>query len=309
MKKFLLTTTAIVAFATHLQLARAAEVEPIGSMDYRETFMSFEGGLVFDASPANSDFDNDSDKLGTLASLQPGDWGGQGRFELGQQLSNNWDFKITAASTFLSHNDEKESVDTSTSTGVAEASQKTSFRTFDVEVGFQTDGFGSIDARLFAGARAMHSTTELDWNFEGDVIKLGDTTEHGEFRDDVWAIGPRVGVDLAVPLNSTSVSLVGSASGSLLYGNGRSQYDYDGDDRGEHTDWSDSEKIWNVEVMAGVALDIDDNAALTIGYRAARFADLVAERSEIQSDGNFDKGGTSDLVVHGPFARLAIEIP
>ena len=61
--------------------------------------------------------------------------------------------------------------------------------------------------------------------------------------------------------------------------------------------------------MAGMAFVVGDNATLTIGYRAAQFGDLMADRSDIDNDGPFSDDGPSDLLVNGPFARLTIEIP
>jgi hypothetical protein len=309
MRMFLLSTTVMVALATQLQLARAADIEPIGNLDRPTTFISFEGGTLFDTSPTNASFDEDNDKLGALGSLQPGDWGQNGRFDLGQQLTEDWDFKIAAALTFLGDDSEGAIVDNSSSAGFAEAAQKTSFQTLDVEIGYQIDALGAIDTRVFAGARALHSTTQLEWNFEGEVDKLGDITEGGDFSDEVWSIGPRIGIDVAVPLNSTKVSLVGSASGSLLFGSVGSQYSFDGDSTDQLTDWSDSQTLWNLEGMAGVSFGVGGNADLTIGYRAAQFGGLITDRSDIDSDGGFSEDGRSDLLVHGPFARLTVEIP
>jgi opacity protein-like surface antigen len=293
MKKLLLTTTSIVAFSAHMQLSRAADIGAVGNVGFPITYISFEGSVMFDASPSNMSFDEDDWKLGDLDSLQPGDWGGFGRFELGQRLSSEWDYKVGVAAVFLGED--------SSSDDDAEASQKTSLQTLDVEIGYFPNDIGALQTRIFGGLRGLHSASKADWFHDGpDRI--------GEFDDEVYAIGPRIGVDLLLPLNSTDISLVGSASGSVLLGNTESSYNYYRVSS-ELTRWSDSETIWNVEVMAGVALDIDENAALTLGYRAAQFGGLVDERSHIQSDGDFDKGGTSDLLVHGPFARLTIEIP
>lgn len=298
LKKLLLTTTSIVAFAAHIQLAHAADIEPVGNVDYPVAFISFEGGVVFDASPANMSFKDDDSKLGDLDSLQPGDWGGQVRFELGQRLNTEWDYRVSIAAVLLGED--------SSSNGDAEANQKTSLQTLDVEIGYLPNDIGALQTRIFGGLRGLHSASEADWSYDGpDKI--------GEFDDEVYAIGPRIGVDLLLPLNSTDISLVGSASGSVLFGSMESSYNYDGnglDSIGsELTRWSESETIWNVEAMAGVAFGVGDNAALTIGYRAAQFGGLMADRSDIDNDGPFSDDGRSDLLVHGPFARLTVEIP
>ena len=128
MKKFLWTTISIVAFSAHMQLSCAADVGAVGNVGYPTTFISFEGGVMFDASPSNMSFDGDDSKLGDLGSLQPGDWGGFGRFELGQRLNTEWDYRVSSAAVLLGED--------SSSDDDAEASQKTSLQTLDVEIGY-----------------------------------------------------------------------------------------------------------------------------------------------------------------------------
>ena len=296
-RQYFLTSTAIIALAVSFELAEpahASDIEPVGNLDLPTAYISFEGGIFFDASSSNIRFDKDDSKLGDLGSLQPGDWGGQGRFELGQQLNNDWDYRVGISAVFLSE-------DTS-SHNEAEASQKTDLQTLDLEVGYRPEDVGPVQSRLFAGLRGLHSSTEADWSYDGANDKVG------EFNDDVYAIGPRVGADLLIPLNSSDVALVGSASGALLFGNVESSYDYRG--RGsELTRWSNSETIWNVDAMAGVSFGIGETANLTLGYRASRYWGLMSDRSDIQADGDFSKDGRSDLLVHGPFARLTVAVP
>lgn len=294
MKKFLLTTTAIIALATQIKLVRAADIDPVGNMDFPTTFLSFEGGVMFDASPSDVSFDEDDAKLGDLGSLQPGDWGGYGRVELGQRMSADWDYKVGVAAVFLSED--------SVSGEDAEATQKTSLQILDAEIGFHPKDIGAIQPRLFAGIRGLHSISETHWA-KDDHIKLG------EFDDDVFAIGPRIGLDLVIPLDSTNLSLVGSASGSVLFGSVDSSYNYTNKGSDDLTRWNASQTIWNLEGMAGVSLDVGESADLTLGYRAAQFSGLMSDRSDIDKNGDFSEGGTSDLLVHGPFARLTVSIP
>jgi len=86
-------------------------------------------------------------------------------------------------------------------------------------------------------------------------------------------------------------------------------YNYDGAGVSELTRWSETETIWNVEGMAGVSFGIGENADLTLGYRAALFSGLMSDRSDVEWGGDFSDDGRSDLLVHGPFARLIVEIP
>jgi hypothetical protein len=60
--------------------------------------------------------------------------------------------------------------------------------------------------------------------------------------------------------------------------------------------------------MAGLSMAISEGANLTLGYRAAEFGGLVNERAKLGGL-TFTGKGQSDLLVHGPFARLTMELP
>lgn len=310
MRKALLATTAILALFAHAKLAMAADADSVGYVDYPTAFLSFEGGVVIDSSPANTEFAVDDEKLGVLDSLQPGDWGGEVRVEMGQRLDSHWDYKVGLAAIFLNEDQTSGHVDFGLGPGHSEASQKTSLQIIDAEVGYRPDDMGQIQARLFAGVRGLLAQTENDWSYNDGASNTGTDDKMGEFDDNVYAIGPRIGVDLVVPVESSGISLVGSASGSVLFGSVESDYAYRNDSGGSSfTSTSDSQTIWNVEGMAGVSFDVGEHADLILGYRAAEFGGLMVDRSDIDSSGNFSDDGTSNLLVHGPFARLTVEIP
>lgn len=294
MKKLLFATTAIVAFAAQVQFGQAADAGPSGYVDFPTAYISFEAGYDFNASSENVDFEDDDDKLGDLNSLQPGDGGWQGRVALGQRLNEDWDYRVSLSAVVLGADDAQD--------GEAEASQSASLQTLDLEVGYHPADLGALEARLFAGIRGLHAQSETNW--QADSSKLG------QFEDRVYALGPRIGMDLAVPLDTHAIALVGSVSGSVLFGSVQSDESYSG---GFFDDYdissSDSQTIWNVEGMAGVSFGIGESADLTLGYRAAQFSGLMVDRSDVDKAGDFSDSGQSDLLLHGPFARLTVEIP
>ncbi|MCA3574000.1 MAG: hypothetical protein IOC86_08780 [Aestuariivirga sp.] len=296
MRRFLLATTAIAALAAHVQMAQAADAT--GYADYPSAFISFEGGYYFNASQENVDFDDDDSELGNLDSLRPGGNGWQGRFELGQRLNETWDFKIGLSAIALG------SDSTDDNDARSDASQDMDLQILDLEAGYHLGGMDSVEARLFAGVRGLHARSQTSWHAdEGDKL--------GEFDDEVYALGPRVGVDLAVPMDTHDIALVGSVSGSLLFGTVDSEASYRGDPifNDYDTDTTDTQTLWNVEGMAGVAFGIGERADLTLGYRVAQFGDLAVDRSDVDKAGDFSANGESDLLLHGPFARLTVEIP
>ena len=296
MRRFLLTTTAIAALAAHVHLAQAADAT--GYADFPSAFISFEGGYLFNSSPRNVAFDSNDSELGSLDSLRPGENGWQGRFEFGQRVSETWDYKIGLSAIALG------SDSTDDNGARSEASQDMDLQILDLEAGYHLGGMDSVEARLFAGVRGLHARSQASWQAD-DGDKLG------EFDDEVYALGPRLGVDLAVPMNTHDIALVGSVSGSLLFGKIDSEESYRGDPlfTDYDIDTSDTQTLWNVEGMAGVAFGIGERADLTLGYRVAQFGDLAVDRSDIDKTGDFSANGQSDLLLHGPFARLTVEIP
>lgn len=323
MRRFLLTTSALVALVTASSLANAADPEAQGYFDYPTTFISFEGGYFFNASPENASFgsgySSDADKLGSLDSLKPGAGGAQGRFELGQRLDDTWDFKVGLG--MITQREDTSDTNFSVKpipsellvvSGTASAAQKIDMQIADIEVGYRPDDLGSLQTRLFGGFRGLHAQTELTLegtsNFSlgtfNGADKLGGGFD-GQATDDVFVLGPRVGVDLALPVNGHDVALVGSASGSVLFGTVESSTGWAGGSESS----SDSLTVWNVEGMAGMSVGIGERANLTFGYRVAEFGGLTVDRSDVDKMGDFSGDGQSDLLLHGPFARVTIEIP
>lgn len=313
-KRFLLASTALVAFAAHMHFAQAAEAESVGYVDLPTTFLSFEGGVLFNASPSSTHFDEDDEKLGDLGSLGSGDPGWQGRFELGQRLNDQWDYKVGIAALSIPQGTSHDAISTDDAVGDARASQTTSLQLIDAEIGYRPQDIGILQTRLLAGVRGLHSSTRTNWDYQSQGSEVFDKL--GEFDDEVYAIGPRVGIDLTVPMAETGISLVGSASGSVLFGSIASSYRYEGFGSvlGPSDDYIssktiDNQAIWNVEGMAGLSFDLGETADLTLGYRAAQFDGLMVDRSDIDKTGDFSADGNSSLLVHGPFARLTVAIP
>ena len=292
--------------------ARAADVEALGSLG-PTTYLSFEGGYLFNSSPSNIHFDPDDDKLGNLDSLKPGDDGAQFRFELGQVFDSGWDYKVALGAIMLS--DDKTSADYDIDLpfplpdleGTSTGKQDLSLGIADFEMGFRPDvSADGLDVRLFGGVRVIHASNEGQWQTSDEVDKLG------AYDDSTWAVGPRLGLDATMPIDDQhQLSLVGSLSGSVLFGK-RST-----DERLETfigfpltADSSESVTIWNVDAMAGLQMPVGERASLTFGYKAQQYWNLVAGRTDAQSFfGDYESDGEKDVLVHGPFLNLTVAIP
>jgi hypothetical protein len=293
MTSSLLRSTAIILFLACVPAAGArAESDVGGYFDQPTAFVTLEGGYALNASDANARFVPDVDKLGDfheLDPLHPGNDGWHGKAEIGQSISADWDFKVSLSALVLG-------IDASDSGFASSAKQDFGLHTLDVELGYHPNSLGPVDARIFAGLRGLRSQTDMVM-----VSKLG---SGGSVSDRVTAAGPRLGLDISVPLNESSVALVGSVSGAILLGG------IDTDIASGPTEYHDSDRkaVWNVEGMAGLSVDIGEGANLTLGYRAAEFGGLVNDRSDIDKLGSFSDNGTSDVIVHGPFARMTVEL-
>lgn len=293
MKALLMVTTAIVVISAAPIPLHAADVG--GPESGVSTILSFEGGYFFNASPRNAYFDPSDLILDSLSPLQPGAGGGQGRVELGQRLNRSWDYKFGLSAIIAGDDESSSSVDRTT------ASQSLAMQIVDGEVGYHLGALDSADLRLFAGLRGLHATNDLAWEEAG-------TNRGASFDDSVSALGPRLGVDLMLPFGGDRFALVGSAAGSVLFGSMESTIATSRNDPAP-AEIQDDRTIWNVEAMAGVSMALGANAGLTLGYRAAEFSNLVEDRSDLDKYGNFSDDGSSSVLLHGPFARLTVEIP
>jgi hypothetical protein len=183
----------------------------------------------------------------------------------------------------------------------------------DVDVGFRPEMSSQLDVRLFGGVRGMVAANDASWNVSGIVSD----DKFGQFDDETWAIGPRVGVDLFMPIESErGIGLVGSLSGAALFGKRSTDYDYYALDFSTpditvntiKDSFSESATIWNVDAMAGVSVPLTEGATLTLGYKAQSFQNLVAKRSDVNSDGSYSDDGDGDVLIHGPFVKLTVPL-
>ncbi len=312
MRRGLLSSCGYLVLMLAASNLHAADADLQGPSLGPTTYITFEGGYLFDDSPTNADYDNDDAKLGDLDSLRPGDDGGQFRFAIGQVFDSGWDYKVALSAILLSKDKSSADYDVDLpfplpdAEGTAKAEQDLTIGIADVELGYRPDhDMGGMNLRVFGGVRGIYSSTERQ--FETDD-KFGDIT--GSYEDQLFAGGPRIGLDLMLPVSEPhQIAFVGSVSGSVLFGDRSVDEELETIAGSFPNDFSDSEIIWNVEAMAGVQVAVGERAALTIGYRGQQFGDLVAKRSDIDKGGDYDQDGSGNVLLHGPFAGLTVEIP
>ncbi|MBC8036712.1 MAG: hypothetical protein H7X89_05800 [Rhizobiales bacterium] len=271
------------------------------------TYLSFEGGYLFSDGDHNVHFDPSTDKLGNLDPLRPGGDGGQFRFELGQVFDSGWDYKVAVGAILLGNDKSSSDYDFAPGpVGTSTAKEDLTIGIVDLELGFHPEAdLGGLDLRVFGGVRAIHASNEATFQTSDNF-----DDKAGTYEDDVVAGGPRIGLDLTMPVSDQhQIALVGSLSGSVLFGERSSDEKLQNGIGTFENDFSESETVWNVDAMAGFQMAVGERAALTIGYKGQQFGDLAAARSDVEKTGDYDRNGSKDVLVHGPFAKLTVAIP
>lgn len=302
-RRRLLTSCSLVALAVSLSLALGGSADAAdmtaesfeGAFAGATTTISVEGGILYNQSGSNLGFDP-NDKLGDLEDLDPGDDGWHSRVDLTRTIDPMWD--MSAGLGVLGFNKSKDSFfDVNAEQGLV-------IGLADVAVGFHAETDSSVDLRLFGGFRGLYASNEVYWEDIGDE-------KDGTFDDETWSLGPRAGVDLTVPVDTSGASFVGSLSAAALFGTRQSDFDFVNNatpTESFSTSGSEFTTIWNFEAMAGLNTPLGNNAHLTAGYRVQSFHNLVADRSDVSDDGSYVDGGDRDLIVHGPFVTLSVTL-
>lgn len=245
---------------------RAARLGPVVEF-------GLEGGFMFNESDTTAGFD-DSDKYGDLSDLVAGEEGTyfalSGRFHLDES------FAIDGAltSTFL-HEDNSSAIGQSASNGL-------DYQTLDVSLVYK---LGS-DFALFGGVRGLHADNEI----EAFGFFASDTID-----SNVWMAGPRLGAEMDLQFGDFPIGVVGSVSGSVLFGSI--------DVEGSYPGMSEGATSYNLEGSLALSYEVADGVRLQAGYRAQQFWNLAPQFDEIDTSG-YDYGGEGDVLVHGPFAKV-----
>jgi hypothetical protein len=287
--------------------AKAADVSPDEMTEepvLGGPYFSVTGAFLFNESDENLSFDAEDDKVGDLEALQPGDDGWLAGVALGAPIDPTWDWKISGHAVWLS-DDEGSSLIPNEADSDQFASNDLDYQYADVELGYRA----APNFRLFGGVRFLHAENDIHYDYL-DEGKIG-TYDH---ENEVFAIGPRIGVNAEFPLGDTGLQLVSSASGSVLFGKFERDFSFFeerpiGDASGSDSS-SDHGTIFNLEGLAAFRFNLGESATLDLGYRAQHWWNMLDSVFEAQSgDGDFEDGGRTDVFVHGPFATFTVKVP
>ena len=260
-------------------------------------YIGVEGGFLLNDSDTTLAFDPEDDKFGDLDSLKPGDEGWLAAIEFGSRIDPTWDYRVGATLIDLGTGESIDDED-------ASAATKLRIGYADLEVGYRPDFGSGLALRIFGGVRSLYASGTS--SFEDGSDKLG------QFDDDTWAIGPRVGVGVAVPvIADRGISVVGSVAGAALFGSRDTDYRFTNDeDAGDNKSqsFSNSVTVWNVDAMAGLSIPLTSAANVTLGYKAQAFGNIVGSRSDVDEDGDYTDNSDGDVLVHGPFVKMTIAL-
>ena len=174
----------------------------------------------------------------------------------------------------------------------------------DLEIG-RNVGLGSrANARIFGGLRFA----KFDGDGEGDFYSNFNAAETEISTSQRFSgVGPRLGIDAAIPLTQNLRADLGVA-GALLYGKRKMDVDgsyYSGFGPDGDFSNSSSKSAWVPNVEASVALTylLGANASISAGYKAEQFWNIMptADINTHSTD-----SGSDDRLIHGPFVRLTI---
>jgi|GEM_PF-3603740 len=307
----LATTSAVVLAALSPALLWASPMAEKAAID-RSTYVTVIGGRLGNASDATFFADPADEKIGNLQPLKPGSDATYSAIALEQRIDTQWDWKASVHST-LTDTASEFTPRPNTMDSDQWASNGLRLSTGDFEVGYDPHVSPNYDVRLFAGARVVRARNDIGYryqNFSDD--KIGSKSDHGTYahKNEVRAIGPRLGLDAAIPLDKSGLRLVASMSGSVVFGkfDSHSSYTLHDDpsapvEGGES--YSQDKKITNAQASIGLQFDLAADSKLEIGYRAETWHGLLNSVDDAHGWlGDFTQGGSTDVKFQGPYLAL-----
>jgi hypothetical protein len=269
---------------------------------YQRFYFSIEGGYLFNGSPSNLDFDPTFFPLNALSPLKPGRNGGRAEIAFGAFIDPAWDWRVAASATWLRDNQTLVNLPGTFVNSTAQATDKLAYQTYDVEIGNRTTGPGST-VRVFAGARVLHATNDINYTSD-DGFKLGNFDHHTQ----LWGVGPRAGFEASVPLNASPAFVTISGSASAIFSQREHQLDFSFNTTTGSANFDRSPTVYNAEASAALGYRFSPLSSVQIGYRVQQWWNMVPKVGLANNTAVF-ASGESDVLVHGPFAKLTVGLP
>jgi hypothetical protein len=296
-------------------------------------FFSLEGGYMFRNGGNNVTFDpadslagGGPPGLGILPPIGPGHAGGTFALWAGRTFGPQWDWAVGYRDTLLgtSHATVATTLPLNllgTFNNLSDtASSSLRFQTFDAEVGYRVPQWSWANVRVFAGPRVLNAHQEITYSYLNASDAVGGTfTKLGNFDHDIslWGVGPRVGLDASVPLfQGVPVTLDLSGSGSAIFSRTTHDFNFAFNNQtfpapitgsgASHI--TSSHTVYDLEASAGLSYHVGHGATVEAGYQVQQWYRLATSVNSASSAGDFVEGRTN-VLVHGPFAKITVELP
>ena len=293
-----------------------------GKATFRErAFFSLEGGYWFNNSASNLTFDPDDFLVRHLSPLKPGRDGGTFAFAFGYAFAPQWDWAVAYRVASLRTDSVSSSTVDDFGVGAdivnASASNRFWYQHFDLEIGYRPPQWQAANVRVFVGPRVLNARNKIHYEYDGvsSIIGVGSFDKLGNFANDVdlWGIGPRAGLQASVPLAQSPLSLdvLGSASAIFSRVDHRSVFSFDkdaGDSGSGNSTVRSSRTVYNLEGSAALGYKPNNAVLVQVGYQAQKWWNLATSITSADAEGRFQRG-ESDVLVHGPFAKITVELP
>ena len=308
----------------------AAKPGFVGKATFRErSFISVEGGYWFNNSARNLAFDPDDFLVQHLSPLKPGRDGGTFAVAFGRTFGPQWDWAVAYRYASLRTSSVSSSAASSFSTGLtgtdsvdASASNRFWYQHLDLEFGYRPPQWQAANVRVFFGSRVLHARNKIHYQHDGVTTitspPLGDFDKLGNFEHDInlWGFGPRAGLQASLPLAQSPLSLDASGSAAAIFSrvNHKTAFsfmneNFPDDDIGSGTTRTRSSPIvYNLEGSLALGYRPSNTLSVQVGYQAQQWWNLATGITSADSEGRF-QSGRSDVLVHGPFAKLTVELP
>ncbi len=309
LKARLLAATALVAGGDSL-LALPAQADEGRLRPHQGPVVEIglQGSFLFNAGDERSAVDPFDDKLGDLSDLDSGDYGQSFGVTARWNLDERWAVQVGMNGTWLSQGESYASdfeeiiIDPQLPPLISGTDQRGTFESsYAILEGAAVyrlgdPGWGMQRIDLLVGLRGLQSEAEADYSYEGTANGDVEITSRG------WYLGPMVGVGATLPLGG-ALSLVGQASGSVLFGSREDQSVEDGD---TEIDVYDSNTVYTLEGSLALQYAIAPGVALQGGYRAQQLWNAGVRYENVEKTGDFESG-EADLLVHGAFVSINLQ--
>jgi hypothetical protein len=288
--KISVISVSVAAAAASVGAGQAADLRsmapaPAAPVVENPFFVSVEGGAAFsDFAKKSTASEFTQDKLGVSPKTSIGPYAS---ISIGRKIEGTqYDWRVSASSTTFLNN----SVAGFYGPFNAESGNSAGFQAGDFDIGrtFKTDLF---QARVFAGARAMHAHAKS--SYSGGYLGIYSASINQSSR--FLGVGPRAGADVRF---GQELGLVASVSAAALYGQqqNKTSLGFNVFSYNFGASISDTKYDWVTDVAASLAASWkpSEKTELSAGYRAEKLFSINTPQGK-------------DLMSHGPFLKLDVK--